>query len=280
MRFWEADVKNVEDFVKWGLSHVKRSSVPSGAVLPVDTSAVGADGEWEYLFGTTGRVVTQALLDKKYKYPYAGWGWTRNEYDEATKGWIDRKAMVCDCQGVEDAFSKSDTNAKSNYAKYCTDKGKCAAINRNFVIGEAVFMGTSTSAISHVGWICGFDKAGAPLVMEERGLSYGFVVTKYAARGWDYRGLMTKRYIYGQKADENTKAVFTRTLKYGCSGDDVCELKKLLLAKGYDGLTLTNKNYRTLTRNIVRKYQADNCLTIDGMAGKQTITALGGAWEG
>lgn len=285
-------MKNVIEFVKWGLTHVKKSSVPSKAILPIDRSLVGSAGEWEYLFGTTGRKVTQSLLNSKYSSYYKKNGWTRAEFDAATKGWVAAGKIVCDCQGVEDYFSKADTNARGNYARYCTDKGLCSAIKRPYVLGEAVFNGKTTSSISHVGWVCGFMPDGDVLVMEERGLSYGFVVTRMSKRSWKYRGLMTKRYSYSNadKQPETTTpaasgaAIFTRLLKYGRKGDDVIELKKLLIKEGYSkGITVNTKSSRNFygsTRTQVKAYQRDNGLTVDGIAGKNTITALGGVWRG
>lgn len=104
---------SVNEFVAWALSHAKRASVPNGAVLCVDPQNVGRDGEWEYLYGTTGRRVTQSLLDERYANYYSRKGWTRAEYDRATSGWIERGVTVCDCQGLEDYYSGSDTNCQA-----------------------------------------------------------------------------------------------------------------------------------------------------------------------
>jgi hypothetical protein len=74
---------------------------------------------------------------------------------------------------------------------------------------------------------------------------------------------------------------FTRVLKSGCKGKDVQELKRLMQAQGYGlNLTLKNDRFATLTRAAVMKYQKDKKLTVDGKAGKNTITALGGLWGG
>lgn len=120
--------------------------------MPLSHSLVGAAGEWEYLYGTTGRTVTQSLLDERYLNYYKDNGWSRSAYNKTTKGWVAAKKTVCDCQGVEDYYSKSDTSANRNYTRYCTDKELCSAINRPYVLGEAVFNGTSTNK-SHVGWV-------------------------------------------------------------------------------------------------------------------------------
>ena len=281
-------MKNVLDFIKWGLTHVKRGTIPKDAILPINRDECGTD-PWEYLFGTTGRKVTQSLLDQKFNSYYSKNGWTREEYDAVTKTWVARKVTVCDCQGVEDYFSKSDTNANGNYVNYCTEKGLCKNITRKYVIGEAVFNGSSTKK-THIGWVCGFMPNGDVLVMEERGLDYGFVVTQMSKRSWKYRGLMTKRYIYDGGAGsaevqpDTVKPVFNRLLKYGRKGADVIELKKLLIKAGYSqGITTdtaSSGNYYNNTVKAVKAYQRDNGLTVDGKAGKNTITALGGLWNG
>ena len=278
-------MKNVIDFIKWGLTHVKKDTVPKDAILPIDREKVGSAGEWEYLFGTTGRTVTQSLLDSKFKSYYSKNGWSRSAFDKATKGWVKAKKTVCDCQGVEDYYSKADTNANGNYSKYCTDKGLVSAISRPWVIGEAVFNGSSSKK-THVGWVCGFKPDGEPLIMHERGLKYGFVVTTLSQFSWKYRGLMTKRYSYeaAQKQPTTSGAfVFTRQLKYGCKGDDVIELKKLLIAEGYaKGLTVdtsSSGNFYGSTRTAVKNYQRDNGLKVDGVAGPKTYKALGAKYD-
>lgn len=267
----------VLDFIKWGLTHVKKSTVPSKAILPIPYSKVGSAGEWEYLFGTTGIKVTESLLKLKFSSYYSKHGWTKEEFDKATKGWIEKGVIACDCQGVEDYYSKSDTNANGNYVKYCTDKGLCSAIKRPYILGEAVFNGTDARK-NHVGWVCGFMPDGDVLVMEERGLSYGFVVTRMSKRPWMYRGLMTKRYTYDKRQSQPDKSdstfIFTRILKYGCSGDDVKELKKTLARYGYTGLTLSNANFYESTKKMVKKFQSDHDLTVDGIVGPKTYSAL------
>lgn len=276
-------MKNVLEFITWGLTHVKKKTVPSNAILPIDRSLVGSAGEWEYLFGTTGKTVTQSLLDSKFNSYYKKNGWSRSSFNKATAGWVKAKKTVCDCQGVEDYFSKSDTNANGNYSKYCTSKGLCSAINRAWVIGEAVFNGSSSKK-THVGWVCGFMPDGEPLFMHERGLKYGFVVTKLSQFAWKYRGLMTKRYSYAE-ADiakpevKPTAFVFTRVLKYGCKGDDVIELKKALIKEGYGkGITVdtsSSGNFYSSMQTAVKNFQRNSGLKVDGKAGKYTYKALG-----
>lgn len=274
-------MKNVLEFVKFALSHAHKSGVPSGADMPFP---VGDDGVWEYLWGTSGQLCTQALLDARFNSYYSKHGYTRAQYEKVTKGWAG-KVHVSDCQGLLDAFIKSDTNANGNYVRYCTDKGPLDKISRPYVLGEAVFMGSATKK-THVGWVCGFDKNGNPLVVENRGLKYGVVITKLFGRGWDYRGLMTKKFTYDDvpvQPDPPGVFIFYRNLRKGMRGEDVVELKKLLIAKGYNqGITIdtpASQTFGRATKNVVKQYQIDNGLKVDGVAGSQTITALGGYYR-
>jgi peptidoglycan hydrolase-like protein with peptidoglycan-binding domain len=198
---------NVLDFIKWALTHIKSETIPTNAVLPLPLVKCGTDS-WEYLFGTTGRKVTLSLLNAKFNDPYSGWGWSRKEYDTATKGWLERGVTACDCQGLVDAYFTqvlgitTDNNARGNYANWCTEKSEDMNA-RPYVLGEAVFVYSSASKqINHVGFICGFTSDGDPLVAEERGLAYGCVITNLRKRNFNRRGLMTKKFNYEQLPEE------------------------------------------------------------------------------
>ena len=276
------DMKNVLDFIKFALSHAKPSSVPKGAELPYP---VGESGYWEYLWGTNGQVCTQKLLDSRYKSYYGPNGWSPSEYESITRNWVADKRHVTDCQGLLDAFLGNNINADGNYRSYCTDKGLISSIKRPYVIGEAVFNGSDTKK-THVGWVCGFVGTD-PLIVEAQGLKYGVVVTRLSKRKFKYRGLMTKKFSYTDPAPEPvpepTGFVFTRPLRKGDVGDDVIELKKLLIKNGYkDGITVdteNSKNFGPATKKLVQEYQRDTGLTIDGIAGEKTITSLGGRYR-
>lgn len=273
-------MRNVNDFIKFALSHAKKSSVPANAQLPYP---VGDAGEWEYLWGTKGNVCTRKLLDDRYNSYYGPNGWSWDEYCAITSGWADRGQRVTDCQGYLDAYLGNNVNANSNYTSYCTDKGLVSAINRPWVIGEAVFNGSDTKK-THVGWVCGFVGSD-PLIVEARGLKYGVVITRQSKRKFKYRGLMTKKFSYEGDipVPEPGVFVFTRPLRKGDVGDDVIELKKLLVKAGYTkGITTDtkdSKNFGPATKTLVKEYQKDNGLTIDGIAGRNTITSLGGIYQ-
>lgn len=277
---------NVLNFIKWALRRAKKSSVPKGAQLPIPLSEVGSVTEAEYMWGTSGATITQRLLDARFKSYYSKNGWTRAEFDAATKGWVEAKKQVTDCQGLLDWYMKKDTNANGNYVNFCTDKGLMTSIKREYVIGEAVFNGTDSKK-THVGWICGFMSNGDPLVVEAQGLKYGVVVRLLKKRSFKYRGLMTKKFEYTEiKPDEPVKPVdpssfvFTRQLKYGSVGDDVKELKKLLNKQnlGHE-LNINNPNFLGTTRKVVKLAQKALNIKVDGIAGPVTISALGGNYK-
>lgn len=233
-------VYKIEEFLAFAASHASPARIPAGSRLCVDIDMVGADGVWQYLYGTTGAKCTQSLLDRKYAQYYQGWGWTKAEYAAATAGWVEKGVTVCDCQGVEDYFAGKDTNAKGNYANLCTDKGRIKDITRPYVLGEAIFCGSSPSSINHVGWIAGFAPDGEALVLHERGLSHGCVIERMSQSGksWTYRGLMTKRYVYdgveaeGDKEDTEMPTILKITSPL-MRGDAILSLQEALNGLGY-----------------------------------------------
>lgn len=66
-------------------------------------------------------------------------------------------------------------------------------------------------------------------------------------------------------------------LKYGSSGDDVKKLQNALVSAGYDvGKSGADGVYGADTTAAVKKYQQDNGLAVDGIAGNDTLGALYG----
>lgn len=68
------------------------------------------------------------------------------------------------------------------------------------------------------------------------------------------------------------------TLTQGSSGNDVKKLQQALISKGYDlGSAGADGIYGSQTAAAVRKYQQDNGLSVDGIAGTQTQSNLYGS---
>ena len=226
---------NVLDFIRWALTHVNPNTVPSGAVLANGTATnVGAE-PWHYLYGTVCTKTTPSRIEERRENFYSSHGWAKASYDNATAG-MQPDDYATDCQGLLDAYltyvqgEKTDVNADYNYRKWCTGKGKTSEIERPYELGEAVFMANSGGKMKHIGWICGLDVDGEPLVVEARGLNYGVVITRLEDRPWTHRGLMTKKFDY--KEDEPMATKF-EVIKPMLKGDGVKEMQKALNANGY-----------------------------------------------
>lgn len=64
-------------------------------------------------------------------------------------------------------------------------------------------------------------------------------------------------------------------------GKDVSELQKLLVKKGYScGSCGIDGSFGDDSEKAVREFQKCSVLTVDGKAGENTITQLGGVWKG
>lgn len=67
------------------------------------------------------------------------------------------------------------------------------------------------------------------------------------------------------------------TLKTGSTGEEVKKLQSSLVSAGYDvGSTGADGIYGPATRQAVSRYQRDKGLTVDGIAGEQTLGSLYG----
>lgn len=115
-------------------------------------------------------------------------------------------------------------------------------------------------------------------IIHAKGRAYGVVKEKYKSSYWHKTGipkLFANEIDGGAETVDTGEFVFNRVLKYGRKGEDVKELKAALLAKGYGGLTLSNGNFYGSTRKVVKQFQQDKGLDVDGICGKDTYTALG-----
>ncbi len=225
----------VIDFIRWALTHVK--AVPEGADLPLAAELCGSE-PWHYLFGSVRVPTTRAVINSYWDNHYSHTAsWTRETYDYCTADWRANE-YATDCQGLLDAWltyecgDKTDINANYNYVTWCTDKGSIDDMGLlPYEIGEALFMRSkSTGKMTHVGWICGFDRDGEPLVVEARSLRYGVMITRFEDRPWTHRGLMTKKFDYREDTKDMTKFALTSPMS---KGDDYKAMQIALNAAGY-----------------------------------------------
>ena len=222
-----------------------------------------------YVWGAQGECIT-TMKD------YASWVKRR---ETSTKNYnramtyikkADKKPLYAfDCSGLgvyfllENGLIKGDTTAAGLYSK-------CKKVTRTTLQrGDFVFYHNGAK-ITHVGYY-----VGDGWTIEAMGRDDGVVLRRLDAGNWNRFGRFEALQSKPKKG-----YVFTRNLKYGCKGEDVKKLKKLLQDNGYGGLTLTNGNFYGSTREVVKQFQKDHKLSVDGIAGKKTITALGGNWGG
>ena len=219
-----------------------------------------------YWYGTYGQAAKKSLYNaKKNQYPKYYW-W---EYAGETG------VKVHDCVGLIKGYLWSD-NASDLTPKYnasqdksangmysaCTKKGKIATMPD--VPGVLVFMD------HHVGVYIGNGE-----VIEARGHNYGVVTTKLSEREWTKWGYCP--YItYEETAKETGDYTMEmRNLKKGCKGEDVRALQILLKGRGYNGnMNTPDGVFGANTEGAVKLYQKAKGLTVDGIAGKKTMTSL------
>lgn len=143
--------------------------------------------------------------------------------------------------------------------------------------GDLLFVWNG-SKISHVGIYAGNDRA-----IHCKGRDTGVIEEGIGKHGWNRYGKVKGMYDEPPQPVPPGTYVFTRTLRYGDKGEDVVELKRLLIAHGYtEGITVDTASspvYGGQTRARVKEYQRANDLNVDGIAGKNTITSLGGIFK-
>ena len=197
----------------------------------------------------------------------------RNALDFCRKAFINGAKVLYayDCSGLGmywlqnlKKLYKHDMNANAMMAE-------CTIVNGNPKKGYWVFRVVGGKA-NHIGYMIDDN-----YIIHAKGRAFGVVKELYDSTCWNKIGIPK---IFAEEITGKSTGtyVFTRVLKNGCTGEDVKELKKLLFAKGYGGLTITNGNFYSSTTKVVKQFQKDHKLTVDGIAGKNTITVLGGEW--
>lgn len=156
-------------------------------------------------------------------------------------------------------------------------KGLCTKINkRDLRKGDWVFKTYSSGRAYHIGYVVD-DQLN---VIEAQGRAYGVVKRPLSKGGWNTFG---RPNIFKAEIESPAeKWSCSRNLKRTdplMSGDDVFELKQALLRLGYLKAA-TKKTFGDDTDRAVKAFQKAKGLAVDGIAGKRTITALGGIWKG
>jgi hypothetical protein len=212
-----------------------------------------------YVWGAQGQVMTPTLIyklensDKNYKRALAAFN------DHAEKGLT---LIAYDCSGLvvkyllDNELIGHDTTANGLYFDQCNPISKS-----DLQPGDLVFKKYSTkNKMYHVGVYVG----GGEYVVHAKGRDDGVVREKLSATGWNRFGrlkVFEKEIIEGSEGE-------TMALRRGDKNAAVGQLQRDLTALGY---TLADDNsYGPATEAMVLKFQRDNGLEVDGIAGPNT----------
>ena len=200
-----------------------------------------------------------------------------------------------DCSGLvywslkQAGVAISDTSSRGFFGRcdIFSDQSQLQAGDLLFRGADVDGDGLEQSEVKHVGVY-----VGAGYTIECYGRDVGVVTRKLLAGKWLKCGRLRCLPVDtapAQAEDVQTTTddglyVFRAVLskKRGSRGQDVVELKKLLIEKGYGtGITVDTPSSGTFgpsTDACVREFQRAAGLTVDGAAGPLTIRALGGKW--
>lgn len=193
-----------------------------------------------------------------------------------------------DCSGLGMNYLQNKTGIFGSDMTANGMKGKCTLISKSDLKkGDWVFRtyksGSNKGRAYHIGYVVD-DNLN---VVHSKGRDDGTVKEAFSSTYWNTYGRpkIFADEINGNESNDNKPVVaggvpIARNLKYTSpmmAGDDVKELQKLLNNANGAGLAPDGK-FGKLTKNAVKAYQKAKGLTQDGIAGKKTVTALGGNW--
>lgn len=217
------------------------------------------DNHWGYIYGAVGQVWTQAKQDAA----------TRAQTVQYGQRWVGHH--VIDCSGEfyrayknlgHSIYHGSDTIWK----QYCSSKGKLKDGAREdgqpIKPGTAVFLyRKSDNKRHHIGLYI-----GNYTVIEAKGTINGVVTSRLSH--WHEWGELKDVDYTGIEGDKPMQ-----TLRKGSTGSAVTALQEMLNALAYDCGTADGV-YGNKTVEAVKAFQRDNGLTVDGVAGPDTLTLI------
>jgi len=257
----------------------------------IDGFQKALDEKAGYIWGTAGITWTEARQQQKINYMIQNYGdnWIKsaaaqeNDYYSAARygaKWIGH--TVYDCSGLfKSVFEKNGGSiahgSNSIWDRYCTAKGSLRNGQRTdgkeLLPGTAVFtLNDKTGKHPHIGLYVGDGK-----VIEAKGTQYGVVESRITDSKWKCWGeLKGVEYPVGTTTDTGDPITQTRpTIRKGSKGEDVRYLQQELINNGYScGPCGADGDFGSATLKAVKAFQKDHGLTVDGIVGKATWTAL------
>lgn len=242
-----------------------------------------------YVWAAQGEMkptITEAWIRKKET--------STSNADRAIKFWKKQVAAgygdvlrAFDCSGLGMYWIQNIKKISSSDRSSDGMMRKCVKITKSQLRkGDWVFRIYSSGKAYHIGYVVD----DALNVIEAKGRDDGVCKRSLNASGSSYWNAFGRPiWVFPELKDDpdpvpdpDGKWVVSRVLKRtnpAMSGADVKELKARLLALGYLSSN-TKDTFGDDTERAVRAYQQAKKLTVDGKAGRDTITALGGVWNG
>lgn len=263
------------------------------ATALVDKFKFALENKWGYIFGQSGTMWTNSDQKLKVNYMVKNYGedWKKNAdaknnkyYLTAMYGskWIGHN--VADCSGmfvwVYRKYGLSISHRSTAiYTTYCNKKGKLNSdLKKTLIPGTAVFTGDTATDHPHVGLYVGDGKC-----IEASGVDAGVIRSNITDGKWKWYGLLKDVKYPASEATEQPSAPTDEeipvqtlpTLRKGNTGEYVTLLQTKLLQKGYDlGKYGVDGDFGSATLAAVKAFQRDHGLTVDGVVGRNTWTAL------
>ena len=223
--------------------------------------------KWGYIWGAAGEQWTQAKQDAATREMTVRYG----------QQWVGRR--VADCSGLFSwAFKELGGymyhGSNTMWKRYCTANGKLNKGKRSdgkeLKPGTAVFQCRNGTDYYHVGLYIGDNT-----VIEAKGTATGVVVSQVSAwthwgelKGISYDDVVEPEIVYTELGQ--------RVLKYtspNTYGDDVKKLQEKLNDLGYS-CGVADGYFGIKTRNALMAFQTANGLTMDGVLGAKSLSAL------
>lgn len=216
------------------------------------------DGKAVYVWGANCEKITESMTTRLYK-TYGSSQYNKAYYNAKLNEGKGR--IGADCSGSFYPVSGYDTTANGYYS-FCTAKGEIASMPKKPCM---VFVKQNGKMV-HVGW---HDGKGSVYEMKDSksNVKYGPI-----DRRWTHWG---QPEFAEYEENEETFMVELRTLKKGMKGDDVKALQILLIGNGYScGKTGADGDFGANTKTAVEKFQKKKGLSVDGIAGRNTMQTL------
>ena len=225
-------------------------------------------GGWEFV----ARPKDQAVAEKIAASAEAGCSNPNVGYDQGG-----RNTLLNAAKAVDFDLSKIANACEADCSSFVSVCVR-AALGRDFYTGNAPTTRTLKNVLKGTG---GFEiLEDSKYLTSDKYLRRGDILCKAGSHTVMVleNGSAASTQVSTPATTTTSKVDYTmemRNLKKGCTGEDVRALQILLIGRGYScGKCGADGDFGAATDKAVRAYQKDKGLTVDGIAGKATMSGL------